>query len=93
MEVYRFRIELRRLTAKGLLEIAFKQKEKNCAFGGLCRYKIIYRGAGFCVSELLGKGCETEFLRKLPTEEDAEKKCQGSGGSFQQQMGWGFSTG
>ncbi len=80
MDIYRFRRELRTLTSKGLLEMAFKQKEKKCILlGEPCQYKITYEGAAFCISELLGKGCEAEYLRKLLADEDAETKCQRSG--------------
>jgi len=74
MDFYTFRRELRHLTSKELLEMAFKQKEKGCILGGLCQYKITYKGAGFCISELLGKGCEMEYLRKLFADGDSESK-------------------
>ena len=76
MDIQRFRKELRHLTAKELLEMALKQKEKDCVLGGLCQYKIVYEGAGFCILELLGKGCEMEYLRKLLADEDAQSKPQ-----------------
>jgi hypothetical protein len=66
------RKELRHLQDKELLEMAFKQKQKDCVLGGLCQYKIIYKGAGFCILELLGKGCEIEYLQKLLGDEDAK---------------------
>ncbi len=72
MNIYRFRKELRDLTSKELLEMAFKQKEKGCILGGLCQYKIVYEGAGFCISEVLRKGCAMEYLRKLLVDEDME---------------------
>ena len=78
MDIYRYRRELRHLTVKELLEVAFRQKEKECVLGGICQYKIAYEGAGFCILELLGKGCEAECLRKLLADEAAESKDQGS---------------
>jgi hypothetical protein len=78
LDIYKFRKELRNLTDKELLEIAFKQRERSCLLGGLCHYKITYKGVGFCISELLGKGCEMEYLRTLLAEEGAESKCQRS---------------
>jgi hypothetical protein len=78
MDIHRFRRELRHLTAKELLEMALSQKEKGCVLGGLCQYKIVYEGAGFCVLELLGKRCEMEYLRKLLADEDTQSKPKSS---------------
>jgi hypothetical protein len=90
MDIYRLRTELRHLTDRELLERAFGQKEKGCILGGLCQYKIIYKGAGFCISELLGKGCEMEYLRKLLADEDAKSKRQSSEKPLQLPIGLRF---
>ncbi len=82
MDIYRFRWELRHLAAKELLEMAFRQKEKNCTLGGLCQYKILYKGAGFCILELLRKGCEMEYIRKLLAGEEAPSGHADSKGPF-----------
>lgn len=90
MDIYGLRTELRHLTAKELLEMALKQKEKDCILGGFCQYKITYNGTGFCISELLGKGCEMEYLRKLLADEDARSKHQGSKEPLQLPIGLRF---
>jgi hypothetical protein len=91
MDIYRFRRELKNLTNKELLEMAFKQKKKKCVLlGGPCRYKMTYEGAGFCLSELFGKGCEMDYLCKLLADEDAETKCQRPGQFSQLPIGLRF---
>jgi hypothetical protein len=87
MDVFLLRKELRHLTGKELLEMAFKQKEKDCVLGGVCQYKIVYKGTGFCISEILRKGCEIEYLRKLVADEDAKSGKQSEEEHLQLPMG------
>jgi hypothetical protein len=90
MDIFRLRTELRHLTGRELLEMAIKQKEKDCILGGLCHYRIIYKGAGFCVSEVLGKGCEMEYLRKLFADEEVKCKHQSPEENLQMPIGLRF---
>ncbi len=90
MDIFRFRTELKHLTDRELLEIASQQKEEHCILGGLCQYKIIYKGAGFCISELKGKGCEKEYLRKLFADEDVKSEHPSSEEALQLPIGFRF---
>jgi hypothetical protein len=51
-----------------LLKMAFRQKEKNCVLGGVCPFLLEYQCILFCVSEILGHGCQIEKLRLLSIE-------------------------
>ncbi len=76
-----FRAELKRLGRCTLLEMAFRQKEKKCVLSGLCPFNLNYKGYGFCISELLGEGCQEERLRRLcPDEEPSERRGQSEDG-------------
>jgi len=44
------------------------QKESRCLLNGLCSFRFEYKGYTFCISEVLGKGCELEKLKKLEQE-------------------------
>ncbi len=92
MDIHRFRKELRRLRPKELLEMALKQKEKNCVLGGLCQYKVVYGEAGFCVLELLGKRCEAECFRELVTESDLQTRRESSVESVSCQLNFDFEV-
>ena len=50
--------------------LAFSQKEGNCALSGPCPFYLTYRGYGFCVSEVLGEGCQAEKLQEIISGED-----------------------
>jgi hypothetical protein len=62
-KVYKARAELRRMTKSNLLKMAFHQKEKNCVLGGACPFLLEYQSILFCISEIMGKGCQVEKLR------------------------------
>ena len=66
MECLKLKAELRKLGPAGLLMMASNQNEHNCALNpnGSCRFYFKYKGFGFCVSELLGKGCHAEMARQ-----------------------------
>jgi len=68
--ILEFRAELRRLGRVTLLKMAFSQREKHCVLRGLCPFYIDYKGYGFCVSEILGEGCQEE---KFSTEDVPDK--------------------
>ena len=44
------------------------QKESKCLLNGLCSLHFDYKGYTFCLSEILGEGCESERLKKLEKE-------------------------
>jgi hypothetical protein len=48
-----------------LLKMVFCQKRKNCVIGGECPFLFEYRHILFCVSEILGQGCQIEKLSLL----------------------------
>ena len=62
------RSELRRLGSKKLFKILMNQKESKCLLNGFCSLLFKYEGYTFCLSEVLGRGCEIENLEKLEKE-------------------------
>jgi len=68
MNFHLVRTELNRLKKKNLFNILMNQKESRCLLSGLCSFRFEYKGYTFCISEVLGKGCELEKLRKLEQE-------------------------
>jgi hypothetical protein len=83
MNFHSVRLELRRLGSKKLFKILMNQKESKCLMHGFCSLLFKYEGYAFCLSEVLGQGCEIESLKKLekeickreeepPSEEEAE---------------------
>ncbi len=62
------RAELRRMGRKNLFRMLMSQKESKCLLNGLCSLHFEYKGYTFCLSEVLGEGCESEKLRKLEKE-------------------------
>jgi hypothetical protein len=60
--------ELRRLEVRILFEMVMKQKESKCILNGLCPFYFKHKGYGFCLSEVLAKGCEMQKLEKLQKE-------------------------
>jgi hypothetical protein len=57
------------MAKSNLLRMAFSQKEKNCLLGGWCPFLIEYQCILFCVSEILGQGCQIEKIKLLSHEE------------------------
>jgi hypothetical protein len=80
-EILIFRAELKRLGRVTLLKMAFSQKEKRCVLSGLCPFYLSYKGRGFCISEILGEGCQEERLRRLCPEEERPEITRESGGT------------
>jgi hypothetical protein len=68
MNFHSIRVELRSLGVRNLFEIVMNQKESKCILNGLCPFYFKHRGYGFCLSEVLGKGCELQKLEKLQRE-------------------------
>ncbi len=67
-EVFRFKALLRQMGKRDLFKMAFSQKERNCLLGGACPFLLEYHRILFCVSEILGQGCQIEKLRLLSDE-------------------------
>ena len=62
------RTELRKMRRKSLFNMLMSQKESKCLLNGLCSFHFDYKGYTFCLSEILGEGCESERLKKLEKE-------------------------
>lgn len=68
MDFHSVRAEVRRLGKKNLLKMLMGQKESKCLLNGLCSLHFKYKGYTFCISEVLGEGCESQKLKKLEQE-------------------------
>jgi hypothetical protein len=67
-KIFQARSTLRRMAKANLLKMAFCQKEKKCALGGACPFLLEFQCILFCVSEILGQGCQIEKLGLLSDE-------------------------
>ncbi len=67
-KIFQARAELRQMAKVNLLRMAFCQKEKKCVLGGVCPFLLEYQCILFCISEILGQGCQIEELRLLSDE-------------------------
>jgi hypothetical protein len=66
MDVYEARSELRRMRGGDLLRWVFAQRISRCLIGGrTCGLCMRYKGFKFCVSEIMGEGCQLEGIKKL----------------------------
>jgi hypothetical protein len=76
MEFKEARNKLRRVRKEDLLELAFKQGISKCVIGGeACGLYIRYEGFGFCVSEIMGQGCQVQRTKTLENcPKDLEEK-------------------
>ena len=75
MDVYKSRIELRRMSTGDLFNLAQNRKMANCLIGGRpCGFLLQYKESIFCVSEILGKGCQVERLEQLEQLYDENEK-------------------
>jgi hypothetical protein len=68
MDIQSTREKLRKLRRKKLFETAMNQRKSRCILNGYCPLHFRYEGYTFCVSEVLGKGCEVQKLEKLEKE-------------------------
>ena len=79
-KIFQARTELRQMAKANLLKMAFRQKEKKCLLGGgICPFLLEHQCILFCVSEILGQGCQIEKLRLLSdengqTEDESSRK-------------------
>ncbi len=69
---FEIKSELRRLAKGDLLKMVFGQPEKSCILGGTCPFLLKYQQILFCVSEVLGQGCQLEKLRASLNDGEAE---------------------
>ena len=72
------RTELRRMGRKNLFNMLMSQKKSKCVLNGLCSLHFDYKGYTFCLSEILGEGCESERLKKLEKEACEREEAQAS---------------
>jgi hypothetical protein len=95
--IFRVRGELRQMAKASLLKMAFCQKQKNCVLGGTCPFLLEYQCILFCVSEILGQGCQMEKLRLFSDQDqDVQIEDEGSSNTFKLPIGpWlpGFGQG
>ena len=76
-KIFHLKAELRKMTKGNLLKMALSQKEKNCLLGGVCPFLLEYQRILFCVSEILGQGCQIERQR-LHSVQDAQSEGESS---------------
>ncbi len=74
MNFHSVRMEVRRLGKKTLFNMLMDRKESRCLLNGLCSFYFEYKGYTFCVSEVLGGGCESQKLKKLEQESGEVKE-------------------
>ena len=68
MDVFEARSELRFLGRRSLLRLVLAQRISRCLIGGrACGLYLHHKGFNFCVSEVMGEGCQVE--RSARTEE------------------------
>jgi len=66
MDALKARTELRKMSKRDLLKMAINRRMSHCLIGGRpCGFHLQYNGTSFCVSEILGKGCQVERLEQL----------------------------
>jgi len=75
--VLKLKAELRKMTKGHLLRMVLNQKERKCVLGGVCPFLLEYRRVLFCVSEILGQGCQVERQR-LDSVQEAHGEIEGS---------------
>ena len=68
MDFHSVRAEVRRLGKKNLFKMLMGQKESRCLLNGFCSFYFEYKGYTFCISEVLGEGCEFQKLKKMEQE-------------------------
>jgi len=75
MDFYEARKELQRMNRGDLFRLASGLRISRCLIsGGACSFYLQYKGFNFCISEILGQGCQVERVEKLEGHyEDPEK--------------------
>ncbi len=69
-KMFDIKSELRQMAKGNLLKMVFGQPEENCILGGPCPFLLNYQQIRFCVSEVLGQGCQKEKLRAMLESEE-----------------------
>jgi hypothetical protein len=65
MNVHEARNKLRRKNKADLFALALNQGLSKCTVGGrACGFLLHYEGLNFCISEILGRGCQVERFEK-----------------------------
>ena len=73
MDVYEARNELRKMGRRRLFRIASAQRISGCLVGGrACGLYLHYKGFNFCVSEIMGEGCQVE--KSVKSEHDYQER-------------------
>jgi hypothetical protein len=66
MDVYETRKELRRMDRGDLLRLVSEQRISRCLIGGQpCGLYMHYKGFNFCISEIIGEGCQLKGMKKM----------------------------
>lgn len=75
MDILKARIELRRMSTGDLFKLALNRRMSYCLIGRRpCGFLLQHEGSNFCVSEILGKGCQVERLEQLGQLCDEKEK-------------------
>jgi len=78
MDFYEARRELRRMSRGGLFKLASSLRISRCLIsGGACSFYLRYKGFNFCISEILGQGCQVERVEKLEDRYEDPQKSTG----------------
>ena len=76
-KIFQFKAELRKMKRGDLLRMSLNQKERKCLLGGVCPFLFEYRRVLFCISEILGQGCQMERQR-LDSGQEAKSESESS---------------
>src|SRR5512139_1765867 len=75
--VFKLKAELMKMTKGDLLRMVLSQKERKCLLGAICPFLLEYQRILFCVSEILGQGCQVERQR-LDSLQEAQSEGENS---------------
>ncbi len=70
--ILNIKLQLKQVAKRDLLEMVFGQTEENCILSGTCPFLLKYQQTRFCVSEVLGHGCQMEKLKASPDNGETE---------------------
>ncbi len=87
--VFKIKADLRKIRKGDLLRTVLNQKERKCVLGGVCPFLFEYQHILFCVSEILGQGCQVERQR-LDSVQEAQSKSESSQGPAERRLGLDF---
>jgi hypothetical protein len=75
MDIRKARYELRRMSTGDVFKLALNWRISYCLIGGRpCGFLLQYKESIFCVSEILGKGCQVERLMQSEQLYDEREK-------------------